>query len=486
MMGVTACYEDESSYANLKLNDIVIEETYEETYTVESFAGQYLDIPLTISGGFQPDELTYEWKLTDPLEDKYNKEDYEPLVIGTDKDLHYEVNLKPGTYHVTCQVTSAEYGYAASFMTQLITKTSFSQGFYILKETAGGDTELDFFNTEKAALNSNILATTGNCMKGKPGTLSISYANCYVNENDEADGANLINVSTLSGDYKGMRSLDLRCVSTRENLCYEEMADGEYVIGQYRGMLNNWLITNCGFRGTYAADVMPSKGFYGVVSGEGASQFFTYDYGCMTHYLWDETHHHLISIDFSGGISDLMPAIANRTEYECLSAGLNLPQNVVTYLFKDNEKGTKVLYQLNSIDVMDEYEADLESHLAKGNLYTTNARQAAIMYVVDGGKLYAHSLQDHSELEYQLKGLPAGTDICYISNQYLYEANGNAVFDYLVIGSQNGSKYTLYMYETLGGVPNGTPVRVIEGEGKLKSVRYLALSASPGGFPYTD
>lgn len=488
MMGVSSCFEDESTYADNKLNDILIEENIQETYTIESFVGEYLDIPLTIGGGYTPEELTYEWKLIDQLKDRFD-EDYVAEVISTDKDLHYEVNLKPGTYTVTCQVTSKEHGYAASFKTILVTSTSFSQGFYILKETTDGNTELDFFNTEKGTLNSNVLSDTENELNGKPLALSVSYANCYVNENDEQDDSNIISVSTETGDYKGLRTTDLKCVFTRDNLCYDVLDESEHVIGIYRGLLNCWLITNQGYRGTYAADVMPSKGFYGTISGEGASAFFTSDYGGMTHYLWDETNHHLVSIDFSGGLSELNPVQDNLTDYVCLSAGTNKSNEVVTYLFEDKSNATKVLYQLSGSDVKDKYEADSESHLGNGKLFTTNARQAAIMYVVDDNKLYAHSLQDHSEQEYRLKGLPAGTEISYISNQYFYindDSFRDAEFDYLVVGAQDGNRYKLYMYETLGGQPNGEPVKVIEGEGKFKSIRFLGLKGQPVNFPYTD
>lgn len=485
MAGVSSCFEDESSYADNKLTEIQIEDNFQETYTVESFAGQFLDIPLTIGGGYQGDELTFEWKLFDPVKD-YVEEGYEAELISTEKDLHYEVNLKPGTYTVTCQATSKEHGYASSFKTTLITTTAFSRGFYILKETAEGNTELDFFNVEKGNLRNNLLQDTGNEMKGKPKALSMSYESCYVNEDDVQDGANVIHVSTETGEYKGMRSTDMRCIFTSDNLCYEAMPEEEHVIGMYRGALNNWLLTNQGFRCVYSNDMLPSKGYYGTVSGEGASTFFISDGGGHIHYLWDETNHHLTSLDYSGGITELEPVQDNLTDYECLSAGFNKAEEVGIYLFTDKAKGRKVLYQLSDIDVKEKIEVDTESHLHKGNLYTTSGNQAAIMYVVDDNKLYAHSLQDHSEMEYKLKGLPAGTVITYISNQYFSVSGDEEDFDYLVVGAQSGDQYKLYMYETLGGQPNGEPVRVIEGEGKFKCIRYLGRNFNPVNYPYTD
>lgn len=490
MTGLTSCFDDESTYADHKLTDIEIEENVQEKYTVESYVGKHLDIPLTIKGGFKPEELTYRWMLIDNLKD-FKGDEYEAELISTDKDLHYEVNLKPGTYTVTCEITSVEHGYFHSLKATLIVETSFSMGFYILKESAGGDTELDFYNPKTSALGADILASTGNELKGKPRSLSLTYNQCYVNEDGEADEASMVHVTSESGEYKAFRTLDFRATLNRDNMLYEPMADNEYVLGLYRGTLMNFLVTNLGIRGTYSYDTMASKGYYGTVSGTGGSTFTTGDGN--THYMWDETNHHLYTFDANGGIAELDPVQTGLTDYECLSAGINDPNGTAVYLFRDQATGGKVLYQLSDTDVREKHAVDPASHLAQGDLYTTNAKQAAIIYVVDGGKLYAHSLLDHTELEYQLQGLPAGTPITYLSNQYYYVSDTESnkpykedEFDYLIVGSQQGNRYTLYMYETLGGQPKGTPVRVVEGEGTFKCIRFLGRKGIAGYFPYTD
>ena len=62
--------------------------------------------------------------------------------------------------------------------------------------------------------------------------------------------------------------------------------------------------------------------------------------------------------------------------------------------------------------------------------------------------------------------LPAGT-VTYMANLF-YET----AFDYLVIGVQNGGKYTVAMYEMQGGQPFGEPKHTFEGTGILKKLCY--------------
>lgn len=65
--------------------------------------------------------------------------------------------------------------------------------------------------------------------------------------------------------------------------------------------------------------------------------------------------------------------------------------------------------------------------------------------------------------------------------------------NYLVVATESGEGYKLYVYDTLvGGVPDAAPSRTVSGSGSVKAVRYLSLNASAiesfnysyGGTPY--
>ena len=63
--------------------------------------------------------------------------------------------------------------------------------------------------------------------------------------------------------------------------------------------------------------------------------------------------------------------------------------------------------------------------------------------------------------------LPGG-NITYLSNLFYGEE-----FDFIVVGVQNGDKYTMAMYGIAGGQPAGTPVHTFTGTGEVKKVCYV-------------
>ena len=95
---------------------------------------------------------------------------------------------------------------------------------------------------------------------------------------------------------------------------------------------------------------------------------------------------------------------------------------------------------------------------------------------------------DLGEQQLNLEGIPAGETLNYVSNQFWNSGfvSGND-FDYLVVGTQAGDTYHVYMYEMIGGVPSGEPVKTITGTGSVKSVRFLSSNFSENDlmFGYT-
>ena len=47
-------------------------------------------------------------------------------------------------------------------------------------------------------------------------------------------------------------------------------------------------------------------------------------------------------------------------------------------------------------------------------------------------------------------------------------------FNYLIIGTQQGTAYKVYFYNMIGGKPYGNPVYTIVGTGKLKQVQFVS------------
>lgn len=73
---------------------------------------------------------------------------YQKEKIGDGKTLRYEVNLPSGAYTLVFEATAVEYGYVRTASMQMSVSTNFSKGFYILKSTEDGKTDLDLATKE--------------------------------------------------------------------------------------------------------------------------------------------------------------------------------------------------------------------------------------------------------------------------------------------------------------------------------------------------
>ena len=96
------------------------------------------------------------------------------------------------------------------------------------------------------------------------------------------------------------------------------------------------------------------------------------------------------------------------------------------------------------------------------------------MYFVANNQIYLYDLEQQVEEPLNPTGMAAGEEITYIKNYYWKEdAVTGDNFDYLVFATHQNGKYKVYMYNILGGKPNGGPVRILEGDGKVVSMRFV-------------
>ena len=88
-----------------------------------------------------------------------------------------------------------------------------------------------------------------------------------------------------------------------------------------------------------------------------------------------------------------------------------------------------------------------------------------------------YDLEQNTEELIVPTGMATGEEITYIKNYYWTEdTDEKDNFNYLVFATYQNGKYKIYMYDILGGKPNGSPVRILEGEGKVVSMRFIDKS----------
>lgn len=516
--GFTSCFEDDSVLETVPVGDIEVT-GIEEDYLVTSYVGEFLEISPKLNTEYTADELTYTWTLLSAETGKENEEGVvqEPEVIGEGKDLSYEVDLAPGTYQIRYEVKVKENSYAVLSKTSLRVVTEFSQGFYVMKETVSGDTDLDLLAVSGSFSEDLIAKTQGKSLRGKPLRMSPIYGHFYVNpETEKMESVHMLGVTTDAKEINMFRTTDFMKLFDRETLLYGEMDADEQPIAITRGTMNGMQMIYFSSKGarTSTSDnvyidmgyAQPCVGKYGFPLDEGVScsKYTMVNWNAYGGaFSWDDQKSSLIYLDYNLIPRPLLDQsyageelTQNLTGYECIGAGINvMSSTVANFMLEHTGTGKRYLYLASddgftTMFLTKRIEINPESHMGKAKVFSTNGLTANYVYCIDDNKLWACNLNsdDLGEQQLNLDGISAGETLCYVSNQYWNSSfvSGNN-FDYLVVGTQDGDTYHVYMYEMIGGVPSGEPVKMITGTGSVKSVRFLSSSFSENDlmFGYT-
>lgn len=506
---LTACFDDDSSLGDSNYSDIEISELQDTT--IVSFMGNYLTINPEIKTAYDTATLTYAWYLCESdREDVENG--YRENKIAETKMLNYEVNLASGLYTIVFEATSGTDGLTRTASLELTTVTSFSDGFYILKETADGNSDLDIYGIN--GLSEDILSGMfGSPISGSPTNLSVTFDHPYVEE-ETADmaGTHMIHVFTDANEYRGYRTEDLTLLFDNNSLRFDGLDSDEIPYSMPHGMMSIFFLSNKGVYSTYPCSTMPSSGTLGLPTegGEGASKYIiSIGGGMLGYYYWNNTAHTLYTVDYN-------VSLVNPVEYEvgnvneanltCIASGENMTGYTATGCFvcEDEVTGDRYLYlvDLMSGSVETPRRLDASLNIAQAEILSVLGQNAPYIYVVNNGEVFAYNWEEDSEVEVSLPGLSDSETITYLSNQYLNSIMAsNLNFDDIIVATQEGNSYKLYFYESLvGGIPNpNEQPTIVEGTGRVKSVRYTSaafdimdfifaspLYGYPPLFPYVD
>lgn len=491
VLTLAACTDDDSTTADYtKVNSIEIS-GLEKEYAATAYLGEHLKITPTITTKNSDDEMTYTWLLyNEKTGTVVNGDTIKPTVIANTRNLDYEIAMAPGNYQLRLLAADKATGYTAYASANLSVATTFSEGFYILKETTDGKTELDQL-TSKGQEGHDLLKQTEGCsMEGKPGAIWPIYGTDYINPDDKTIAqTNALAIVNDEGNVDVKRMSDFKTFFNRSTLLYGTMDDDDKIYAFFgTAMGYHFMVSSEGFR--YTSATGKSTGQYGnPISSTGASMHIASD---VTSYggtlFWDETTKSLKVTDYNGGVSELTyenltgaNLTQNLSGYTCRHIGYNLMNSTGTYtaLLKDSE-GKNYLYlatpTFSSSYLSLRKALAPDSHLAKATSISTCGNQAKFIYCVDGGKLYAcnFSEDDLPETVLQPEGIGNDETINFVTNQYWNGSiSGGSNFDYLIVGTQKGDTYTLRFYQMKGGAPEGSPVKTISGQGKVKMVRYM-------------
>lgn len=494
----SACFEDEGNYKYTDVEGIEIS-GIKPVYPILSFVDK-LEIPIEVNTSYT--DLTYEWYVYDPkVEEKYNPDEtYEAELIGTDKNLSYEVGWEPGFYIVMVKVTSQSNNYAVYAKTNVEVTTELSRGFYILKETADGNTELDLHYDDSKPVAANLIAkATGESMRGKPLCLGVVYGHGYIDpETSKAKTYKTLCVSTEKGELSYFKTDDFARLYDKSSIRYGGMAEDEMPIASFTFGVSNFLVSNKGISGAYASTSdMPSGGVFATTSGTGASRFFVED-GSMALIYWNEAEQRIDYADqytFGHGFFGEYDENGYSTQgMECIACGSSHAgaAGAINFFLLKDASGKKYLYYVDSsasVCTARKVEIPSDSKLANATLYATNVKTATFMYYVYNNQLYVYNLGNDTEEETSkpLQGISSDETITYLSYQYMDSDGADTYYDFnhLMVGTQKGNTYRIYMYDISGGYPTNL-VRTIKGEGKLVMSNYASPKFDVNGMASTS
>lgn len=491
IVSLSACFDDDSTLGNPNYNDIIIGELKDTTIT--SFMGNVLTITPEIETGYDTSMLSYAWYIfsgSDEMENGFRENK-----IAETRTLNYEVNLTSGNYTIIFEAISNNDELARTASMQLTTVTAFSNGFYILKETADGNSDLDILGTE--GLSENVVSEMyGEAIPGKPTNLAVTYDQCYVDEETtEQAGTNMMHVFTDASQYRGFRTEDLALIFDQTTLRFDGLDADEIPYTMARGFMTIYFLTNKGVYSNYPFSMIPSSGKFGLpAEGDaGGSKFIIpVGGGTLGYHYWNNEEHTLYTTDYNG--SSALPigydtGNISEANLKCLASGENKAGSTATgcFICEDETTGERYLYlvDLLSGSVTPLIKLDEDLHISQGEIVAILGNGASYIYSVHNGSVYVYNWNEGGEFEVNLPGIPDSEKITYLSNQYLNPImNTDIAFDNLVVATQTGDNYHLYFYENMiGGIPdpNSEP-KVIEGTGTIKSVRFVSASLDPFEF----
>lgn len=489
---MTACFEDDSFEGTGEVSGIEISGLRDTS--ILSFVGNVWQLRPEIETVYPESSLSYAWYMypssADELENGYRENR-----IAETRELDYEVNLASGDYTFVFEVSSAEDGYTSMTSMKLRATTAFSEGFYILKEVPGGGTDIDVL--AGALLNEDLIAgMTGAPLTGKPTNLSVTYDNCYIDEDDqEMTYTNMVHVFTDAGLYRSYRTEDMAGIFDNGSVRFDGLEAGEEPYIACNGMMYMFYLTSKGVYSGLPGTLSESSGRYGMPApGDrgGSKYIFPVGGGWTGYYYWNNEMHGVYMTDYGGGMASPVEYDADgvpEADLECIGGGVNYVGWTETsyFLCKSKKDARCYLYLIDNFGMIKIRKLAADLHVSRGSMVAVCGLQGTFLYSVHDNAVYAYNWEAGEEFKVSLPGIDTNKEtISYVTNQYLNIAWGDTGdnFDSLIVATRSGDNYTLYVYKDLvGGVPDPDKMpQVVHGVGRVECVRFVTAKSLSSSF----
>lgn len=428
--------------------------------------------------------------------------------IATTKDLNFPVYIPQGNYTVKYRIRNVKNGLTEYYKTELGVSTKFSLGFYLLKEI-NNKTEMDLHMLDNTSTNNLLALTQGEAINEKPVSLSVIFTYTYISPvTNDYEVRLSLNICT-ENQVQVIRNEDMGIIFTRNNMFHNEPSEEKprFMFQAYFGLT---YITEKGMFFTEQSQGQwgsPGSGKYSIKSYiEGESLPSTHGiYQEMYYYYFDNLNGRFLSIDYNGTIHPfsntgkggaVLANLPNDLPCEMIFFGRNLigeEARGLAVLQDKRDPQKRFLYNLLLISqnfdnpIQSVTEIALDTKFSRATMYASNEIDARVLYFVTDNKLYMYDVNQNSEQELNPMGFGADEEITFIRNKYWLDTKDKENnFNHLVIATHKAGKYKVYMYNTLGGKPDGAPKRILEGDGKIVMMQFTSPrmnETSPDYYP---
>lgn len=483
---LAGCYGEKGNDRIVPIGQIEIT-GIEANYTVLSFEDNLVIRP-TVQAEYPDADLEYTWFYYAGGISVDTRID----TIGRQKDLDYPVTMPEGTFNLVLSVRNKTSDYTVTKTTSVSSVTRFSRGFYLLKQTQDGNTDMDLHLEDGAVADNLLVKSLGAPLTGKPTRLGLMINYSFLDrQTGKPVGGNAI-APMSERDMRIMRISDMSLIYDHTEMFFGDQPD-EAPYFACRGMLMTYYISS---QGCYATRTMPefgmfSMGKFGYVltptgAGPHAVQLAGFN-GANGVFYFDPGQRSFLCGDMQGMLhtfsDDGKPATPNNIRDKCLFLGAysNMAAGVYAFSIFEGTSAQRSLYIMRlmmgnySNPVVEKRTLAAGSKFSTATMFAANGRDARLIYGVEQNKLYMYNVEDGSEIPCTLEGMGAGETITYMAHKYwVNTADAPYLFNCIVVATQKGNEYKVYMYDILGGQPHGIPVKTFSGTGTVVDMQYCS------------
>ena len=468
----TACYKDIGNYDYTPISDILIEEVA-DMYTVVLPLDDKLEITPLIITSYPESELEYAWvRCKGSVSSGFVWD-----TISREKNLHHPIEERMGSYPLYFYVKNKKSGFFVHTVTNMTILSEYSRGFYMLKETADGDTDIDLLLDDGRIGTDILVRTQGTPLQGKPRSLGIMYQRQMIDpDTHEKSRGHSIGIVTFDKKVNILRTSDMYLAFEHETLFYDEPDDIPY---KFLGCSGGHVYLSS--TGVYPISLTSDgSGYLGFPTATVNVSHYAYSIGTHGYLCWDDITDGIVLIGSSGAVTRY--AHVDYGDFsafnsECIAMG-GL-QNVAFAILKSKTSGLMTLYKFSVSSSLPTLASITNipptSGLYNASLITFNEKVREVIYFVVNNKLFCYDVALETESEIFPAGLPEDEMITYIRNCH-YDLDTPA-FSYFVVGTGKGGLYRVHMYNmTTDGRPLGEAVVTASGTGKVQDIGYIGTS----------